>query len=61
MSQSIPVLRPQEIIKILVSNGFQRKKARSGHAIYKHPDGRRIEVPIHGKRDIRKGLFKKML
>jgi len=48
-------------MSVLVSNGFRRRKARSGHAVYKHPDGRKVEVPIHGSRDISRSLFKKML
>lgn len=61
MKNPIPILRPQKIISVLESNGFQRKKSSGGHAVYKHPDSRRVDVPIHGKRDIGKGLFSKML
>jgi predicted RNA binding protein YcfA (HicA-like mRNA interferase family) len=31
------------------------------HAVFIHPDGRRTTVPIHGKRDLGKGLLRQIM
>ena len=61
MSKKIPILKPEKIIRVLKRNGFKRKKRSSGHAVFHHDDGRYVSVPVHGKRDIGKGLFDKIL
>ena len=61
MSKKIPILKPEKIIRVLKRNGFKRIKRSSGHAYFHHDDGRWVPVPVHGQRDIGKGLFKKIL
>ncbi|MGC9994239.1 MAG: type II toxin-antitoxin system HicA family toxin [Terriglobia bacterium] len=31
------------------------------HAVFIHPDGRRTTVPIHGKRDLGRGLLRQIM
>lgn len=31
------------------------------HAVFMHPDGRRTTVPIHGKRDLGRGILRQIM
>ena len=48
----IPVLKAKELIKILNSLGFFKFHQVGSHAQFKHPDGRRVTIPIHFNKDI---------
>ena len=48
----LPVLKPREVIRILVSFGFVEVRQRGSHKQFAHPDGRRTTVPVHSGRDI---------
>lgn len=48
---SIPVLRPREVIAILTALGFREVRQRGSHKRFRHPDGRRVTVPVHGSSD----------
>ena len=48
---SIPVLRPREIIAILTAFGFHEVRQRGSHKRFRHPDGRKVTVPVHGSSD----------
>jgi predicted RNA binding protein YcfA (HicA-like mRNA interferase family) len=58
MTGRLPALPAREIIKVLKEQGFVLDRQSGSHAIFIHPDGRRTTVPIHGKRDIGKGLLR---
>ena len=47
-----PVLKPREVIEILLSLGFQEIRQRGSHKQFRHPDGRTTTVPFHVGRDI---------
>jgi len=47
-----PVLKPREVIEILLSLGFQEIRQRGSHKQFRHPDGRTTTVPFHAGRDI---------
>ncbi len=47
-----PVLKPQQIIKILKSFGFQEVRQKGSHKQFRHDDGRVTTVPFHKGRDI---------
>jgi predicted RNA binding protein YcfA (HicA-like mRNA interferase family) len=47
-----PVLKPREVVEILVSLGFQEVRQRGSHKQFRHPDGRTTTVPFHAGRDI---------
>lgn len=61
MSSKQPVINAKELIKILERNGFFFSRQNGSHDIYYNNDGRRVTVPIHGKKDIGKGLLKQIL
>jgi len=39
----------RDLIKALQQDGFIFERARGSHYIYRHPDGRRVTLPFHGK------------
>jgi predicted RNA binding protein YcfA (HicA-like mRNA interferase family) len=49
---SIPVLKPGEVIDILLGLGFREVRQRGSHKQFRHPDGRLTTVPFHKSRDI---------
>jgi predicted RNA binding protein YcfA (HicA-like mRNA interferase family) len=48
----IPVLRPREVIAILITLGFVEVRQRGSHKQFRHPDGRATTIPVHSGRDI---------
>jgi len=48
----IPVLKPQEIVTILILLGFKEIRQRGSHKQFRHADGRGTTVPFHSGRDI---------
>jgi predicted RNA binding protein YcfA (HicA-like mRNA interferase family) len=61
MSPKLPALNSRDIIAILKEKGFILERQSGSHAIFIHPDGKRTTVPIHGKRDIGKGLLRQIM
>ena len=61
MSPQLPVLTARELIAVLKKHGFVLDRQSGSHAIFIHKDGRRTTVPIHGKRDIGKGLIRQIM
>ena len=58
----LPILRPEELIRVLEKLGFSSpRKSKGSHFRFKHPDGRRTTVPVHKGRDISRGLLRKIL
>ncbi|MDP3987082.1 MAG: type II toxin-antitoxin system HicA family toxin [Nanoarchaeota archaeon] len=51
----------KELCKILEKIGFVKIQGRGSHVRFKHPDGRRTVVPIHGNEKIGKGLMREIL
>jgi predicted RNA binding protein YcfA (HicA-like mRNA interferase family) len=49
---NIPVLKPSEVIAILLKIGFAETRQRGSHKQFRHPDGRMTTVPDHKGRDI---------
>ena len=48
----LPVLKPQEVVRILENLGFVEVRQRGSHKRFPHEDGRRTTVPFHKGRDI---------
>lgn len=48
----IPVLKPREIVAILLALGFSEVRQRGSHKQFRHSDGRATTVPFHAGRDI---------
>ena len=57
---NIPVLKPQEVIKILESLGFVEVRQKGSHKQFRHTDGRGTTVPLHKGRDLSPHLLKKI-
>ena len=51
-----PKLPSFNAISILKRCGFALDRQSGSHTVFIHPDGRRTTVPIHGKRDLGKGI-----
>jgi predicted RNA binding protein YcfA (HicA-like mRNA interferase family) len=47
-----PVLKPREVIRVLLASGFVQVRQRGSHKQFRHPDGRGTTVADHGGRDI---------
>lgn len=47
-----PVLKPREVIRVLLAPGFVRVRQLGSHKQFRHPDGRGTTVADHGGRDI---------
>ena len=54
----LPVIKPRELISVLKRFGFFESHRVGSHAQFKHPDSRRITVPIHAGRDLNKKTLK---
>jgi len=57
----IPVLKPDEVGRILCRLGFEMVRQRGSHRQYRHPDGRATTVPFHGGRDISPVLLQRIV
>ncbi|PIN91397.1 hypothetical protein COU57_00830 [Candidatus Pacearchaeota archaeon CG10_big_fil_rev_8_21_14_0_10_32_14] len=51
----------KKFCKILEKLGFEKIFGKGSHVRYKHPDGRRTVVPVHGNEDLGKGLLLEIL
>lgn len=60
MSASVPVLKPQEVVRALEALGFVEVRQRGSHKQFRHPDRRGTTVPFHKDRDISPSLLRKI-
>ena len=51
----------REMCKILEELGFEKIHGKGSHVRFKHHDGRRTVVPIHGNENLGKGLLREIL
>jgi len=58
--RKLPAVTADEIIRVLDKLGFIFSRQRGGHAIFKK-EGKRIPVPIHGKKTIPPGLLRAII
>lgn len=61
MSNKQIVVNAKQIISALKKLGFAFERQSSSHAIYVNHENVRVTIPIHGKKDIGKGLLKQIL
>ncbi|MDO9464506.1 MAG: type II toxin-antitoxin system HicA family toxin [bacterium] len=61
MSPRLPSLNARQIIKILRNHGFVLARQSGSYAIFRHSDGRRTTIPVHGKKDIGRGLLRQIM
>jgi predicted RNA binding protein YcfA (HicA-like mRNA interferase family) len=57
---NIPVLRPAEVVAILLKLGFSEVRQRSSHKQFRDGTGRCTTVPFHKGRDISPILFRQI-
>ncbi|MFH1049410.1 MAG: type II toxin-antitoxin system HicA family toxin [bacterium] len=57
----LPLLTAKELIKILVSLGFDLKRQKGSHKFFQHKDGRTTVFPDHGSEQIDRGLLNKII
>lgn len=57
---NIPVLKPQEIVRILENLGFLEVRQKGSHQQFRHQDGRGTTVPFHKGRDISPRLLRQI-
>ena len=51
----------RKLCKILEKLGFVKIYGRGSHVRFKHSDGRRTVVPVHGNEDLGRGLLREIL
>lgn len=61
MTSKLPSFNSRQVISVLRRRGFVLDRQSGSHAVFIHPDGRRTTVPIHGKRDLGKGLLRQIM
>jgi predicted RNA binding protein YcfA (HicA-like mRNA interferase family) len=57
----LPLLTAKELIKILISLGFELKRQKGSHKFFQHKDGRTTVIPDHGSEQIDRGLLNKII
>lgn len=56
----IPVLKPQEVVRILENIGFVEVRQKGSHKQFRHKDGRGTTIPFHKGRDISPRLLRQI-
>ena len=57
----LPVVKTRELIRALTMLGFFEYHRVGSHAQFKHPDSRRVTVPIHYGKDLKSGTLRGIL
>ena len=53
----LPKVSGKELCKILEKLGFEKIYGKGSHVRFKHLDGRRTVVPVHGNEELGPGLL----
>lgn len=61
MSNKLPITDAKTFEKLLFKLGFQKKRQKGSHGIYKHEDGRVTTLPHHKGRDLTRPLIRQIL
>jgi len=57
----LPVLSGKDLLRLLERSGFVVVRVNGSHHRMKHADGRVTTVPVHGNKDLPKGLLRKII
>lgn len=57
----LPIIKGRELVKFLESMSFKVTRTKGSHVRLRSEDGRVTTVPVHGNRDIPKGLLRKII
>ena len=61
MSEKLPRISANEIIKVLEKSGFFFSRQSGSHKIYKNKEGKRATVPYHSGKIIHPKILKSIL
>ncbi len=59
--QKLPLIKARDLLKFLERLGFKPVRMKGSHVRLKSEDGRVTTVPVHGNREIPKGLLRKII
>ena len=54
----LPIIKTKQLIRVLEKLGFFKYHQVGSHAQFKNAEGKKITVPIHADRDIKKKMLK---
>ncbi len=57
----LPVISGKALVSLLTSMGFNIIRINGSHYRLKHADGRITTIPVHGNKDLPKGLLRKII
>jgi predicted RNA binding protein YcfA (HicA-like mRNA interferase family) len=57
----LPLISGKELCKLLEKLGFIMTFGKGSHRRFKHSDGRKTVVPVHGNEDVGRGLLRTIL
>lgn len=57
----LPRISGKDLCKILEKLGFEKIYGKGSHVRFKHQDGRRTVVPVHGNEELGPGLLMAIL
>ncbi len=57
----LPAIKGRRLVKFLESMGFRVTRTKGSHVRLRSEDGRVTTVPVHGNKDIPKGLLRKII
>ena len=53
---------PKRLINLITENGWELDRIKGSHHVFKNKmTGQTVPIPVHGNRDLGKGLFFKIL
>ena len=61
MSPKLPQVKAAQLGHALERCGFQKVRQKGSHATYKHPDGRRVTIPVHPTKTVPKATLRAIL
>ena len=57
----LPIIKARELLGALKRLGFYKHHQAGSHIQLKHPDGRRVTLPYHPSREIRRGTLRAII
>lgn len=57
----LPQVKARDLVKVALQLGFLFRDQSGSHAVYTHPDGRRVTIPVHPAQTIGIGLLTKII
>jgi len=61
MSQKLPRVTADKMIKVVEKSGFFLARQSGGHKIYKNESGRRVTIPYHAGKTLHPKVVKSIL